>query len=135
MKVTKLHGMGNHLMIDGHGCEESKLGDEKFIQDMLETLPNKIGLNKMTSPKVVYHQAKDKSESGVTGFVLLCESHISIHTYPKKGFMVLDIFSVKEFDIGKMIDRVKTLFSPTEIKVNLLKREYNDREKDKGFPI
>ena len=96
MKVKKLHGMGNHLAIDGLMCKRDKLRDESLIQNMLNNLPAKIGLNKMTQPKVVYHEAKNKSESGVTGFVLLCESHISIHTYPEKGFMVLDVFSIKE---------------------------------------
>jgi len=135
MKVTKLHGLGNHLAIDGSGCRSEKLRDEGLIKELLDKLPENIGLHKMTEPKVVYHEAKNKSESGVTGFVLLCESHISIHTYPEKGFMVLDIFSVKEFDIDKMVNHMKSLFSPKEVKVNLLKREYNDTQKDKGLPI
>ena len=49
--------------------------------------------------------------------------------------MVLDIFSVKEFDIDKMKEYVKQLFDTKEIKINLLKREYNEREKDKRLPV
>ncbi len=135
MKVKKLHGMGNYLAIDGFGCNKIKLRDENLISSVLNSLPSKIGLRKMTTPKVIYHEAEDKAESGVTGFVLLCESHISIHTYPEKRFMVLDIFSVKEFDIDKMKEYVKQLFDTKEIKINLLKREYNEREKDKRLPV
>jgi len=135
MKVKKLHGMGNYLAIDGLNCDKNKLRDENLISSVLSSLPLEIGLRKMTEPKVLYHKAKDRSESGVTGFVLLCESHISIHTYPEKRFMVLDIFSVKEFDINKMVNHVKQLFGIKEVKINLLKREYNEREKDKRLSV
>ena len=98
MKVYKTHGLGNHLTLDGMNCKEDKLKDENLIINLLNELPQKIGLRKLTKPKVLYHKAKDDLESGVTGFVILAESHISIHTYPKKGFMALDIFSIKEFN-------------------------------------
>jgi S-adenosylmethionine/arginine decarboxylase-like enzyme len=38
---------------------------------------------------------------GITGFVALAESNITLHTYPEKGYIVLDIFSCKEFDIER----------------------------------
>ena len=62
MRVKKLHGMGNHLAIDGIKCEENKLRDQKLIYHMLDNLPRKIGLKKMIKPKVVYYEAKNKSE-------------------------------------------------------------------------
>lgn len=127
MKVQIMHGLGNHLTIDGIGCDKIRLEDQKLIYDLLENLPEKIGLRKIIKPKVVYHEAKNSLESGVTGFVILAESHISIHTYPKKGFMALDIFSVKEFDVDDMVEYIKGLFKAKEVDTNLIKREYNGR--------
>lgn len=48
---------------------------------------------------------------GVSGVVLIAESHIAIHTYPEKEYFTVDIFSCKEFDLEKakeyIIDKFK----------------------------
>ena len=124
MKVTKIHGLGNHLVLDCYGCDRSKINNKKIISDMLKELPELISMKKISKPHVMEYKAEQEPESGITGFVLLAESHISIHTYPKKGYFAFDIFSCKEFDTEKAINYVNAKFSAKRIKKEIIKRGY-----------
>lgn len=59
---------------------------------------------------------------GVSGFVLIAESHISIHTFPERGYLSLDIFSCKDFDYTQAVAYVTEVFSIARHELNLLDR-------------
>ena len=83
---------GTHLILDGNGSKE-KLDDEILIEEFLENLVNEIKMNKLSD--VVIKRVDDMGEkNGVTGFVLLRESHVSIHTFPRDGFFHADVFLI-----------------------------------------
>ena len=124
MKVKKLHGFGNHFITDVYGCDREKINSQKTIENFLKELVDKIDMKIIQGPSVIKYDAEKDSESGITGFAILAESHISIHTYPKKNFFSLDIFSCKEFDTRDIIDYIKEVFKAEKIKQILLKREY-----------
>lgn len=124
MKVTKLHGRGNHLVLDCYGCDKKKINNKGVICDMLKELPELIGMKRISKPHIINYKAEQEPESGITGFVLLAESHISIHTYPKKGYFAFDIFSCKEFDVNNAVDYVKGKFGAKKIKKDVVKRGY-----------
>ena len=126
MKVKKLHGLGNHLILDSFGCDFEKLNDEKFIENFLFELVSKIKMNIIKGPIVMNYNPPEKLERGVTGFVILAESHISIHTYPEKNYFSLDIFSCKEFDVEKIKGFLKEKFSIKETNDFLIKREFKN---------
>ncbi len=124
MEVKKLHGMGNHLIIDAYGCNRKHIDNVGIIRIFLKELAQKIDMKIIDGPKVIKHEADNKEERGVTGFTILAESHISIHTYPEKGFFSLDIFTCKEFDLENAKNFVKRTFSVKKLKDFLIKREY-----------
>ena len=119
MKVKRLHGLGNHLMMDGYS--ESEIGDEDFIKGLMEETVIRLGMNKISEPLVLYHHAKEESESGVTGTIILAESNITIHTYPNKKYFCMDIFSCNEFDLN-IIDYLVNRLKITIFKKKLVKR-------------
>jgi len=43
-------------------------------------------------------------ESGVSGIVIIAESHLSVHTWPQRSYLSADFFSCKEFDVEKATD-------------------------------
>lgn len=89
---------GLHLTLDGYGCLRQALEDLAGIHDFLNRAPDLIGMTKIMPPYVFKYQGKVPEDWGLSGFVLIAESHISIHTFPERGYLSLDIFSCKRFD-------------------------------------
>ena len=78
---------GIHIVSDLYGCDPRKLMRMEEIKKILETTVEKSGLTKIKSS---FHQF---NPPGVTGFVLLAESHVAIHTWPEYGYVSLDVYS------------------------------------------
>ena len=101
MKINKLHGQGNHLIIDG--TSNAKLNDKEFIRNFLIKTTKKIKMKAISKPLVVKYNSKKEPEAGITGTIILAESNITIHTYPLKKWFALDIYSCNEFPIENVI--------------------------------
>ena len=112
---------GTHLILDLKDCKESKkLLDEKFIKNFLLELVKIIKMKPLTRPKVLYYEHGEKEESGVTGFIIISDSHISVHTYPFKKSLYFDLFSCKKFDSEKVINYLEETFKPGKTARKLL---------------
>src|SRR5579862_9678342 len=59
---------------------------------------------------------------GITGFLLLKESHISIHTWPEYGYAALDFFTCGQADSYKALDVVENAFVPAKVEVTEITR-------------
>ncbi len=111
MMLTDLkYDFGPHLMLDLYGCPKEKLSDLNFVLEVLDTLPQKIGMSKIAPPHVFKYKGNGKKDWGVSGVVLIAESHISIHTFPENAHAFIDIFSCKEFDTNFARDELVSLF-------------------------
>jgi S-adenosylmethionine decarboxylase len=76
-----------HLLADLHGVEASLLEDAEALQALLTQAAETAG-----AQVLLQHFHKFGEGKGITGVVLLAESHISIHTWPEAGFAAADIF-------------------------------------------
>ena len=90
---------GQHLTIDASKCNREKLSDMNLVYDVLNKLPDKLGMTKMILPQVVKWLDQGATIDGVSGFVMIAESHVSIHTFPEKDYAFIDIFSCRAFDV------------------------------------
>ena len=90
---------GPHLMLDLTECNTDKLKDYDLIFDVLDELPEKIGMTKITQPYVFPYSGLVPEDKGVTGTVIIAESHISIHSFQEKDHCFVDVFSCKDFDV------------------------------------
>jgi len=59
---------------------------------------------------------------GVTGFLLLAESHLSVHTWPEEGFAAFDIFSCGDMDTEAIVDTVRQALRPARERLQLIQR-------------
>ena len=66
---------------------------------ILDEYPDRMHMTKIMPPYVFRYQGDTSQESGLSGIVIIAESHISIHTFPAKGYLSVDVFSCKPFDI------------------------------------
>ena len=122
MKNNVEYGFGPHLMLDCYGCPREKLSDIDFVFNILDTFPDKIKTTKIMPPYVFKYHGKVPDDWGISGVVLIAESHISIHTFPDKQHAFIDIFSCKDFDTDYARQEMLKLFEATHHEVTLLNR-------------
>jgi len=111
-----------HLIIDGYGGDVNKMWDQELVRNFLIDYPSTLGMTRITEPKVLEYHGPREKDAGVSGFVIIAESHISIHTFPLRNYVNIDIFSCKSFDNYLALDDARHLFSLSEVKTWLLDR-------------
>ncbi len=111
-----------HLVIDGFRGDKIKMWDEQLVREFLAECPTRLGMTRITEPKVLEYSAPKPQDSGVSGFVIIAESHISIHTFPQRDYVNIDIFSCLPFDHQRALAAAKELFDLQEVKTWLLDR-------------
>ena len=112
-----------HLIIDGHVKDPKKIKDKEFIYQFLDTYPRQIAMTKVSTPQVSEYDLK---EQGISGFVLLAESHISVHIYPNQSYVNIDIFSCAEFDHALAARQLEKQFGLIDTKTRLLDRPQSE---------
>lgn len=111
-----------HLVVDGYGADPEKLMDEERVRRFLDEYPATIGMTKMIPPQVYTYRGRVPEDWGVSGFVLIAESHISVHTFPDRGYVNIDIFSCKDFDPTSSLRDVEEAFDLPRVKVWTMER-------------
>ncbi len=85
---------GTHLTLDGYGADRGALNNMDLIFTVLNDLPSILDMHKIMTPYVIRFDGNDKKDAGgYSGFVMIAESHISIHTFPEKGFVTIDVYT------------------------------------------
>ncbi|MEW6329635.1 MAG: adenosylmethionine decarboxylase, partial [Candidatus Micrarchaeota archaeon] len=113
---------GPHLMLDCYGCNRKKLEDIKFVYNFLDRFADDIGMHKIMPPYAFSYCGTKPEDWGVSGIILIAESHISVHTFPEKGFVSIDLFSCKEFDVKRAIKYALSEFEAERYESNFLMR-------------
>ncbi len=113
---------GPHITLDLKGCPKEILSNYNLHFDYLKSLPELIQMTPITQPYVFPYSGLIPSDKGITGIVIIAESHISIHSFEEKGYSFIDIFSCKNFDIEKAIKITTDLFKPTSYELNVVER-------------
>ena len=113
-----------HLIIDGYAKDPEKITDTQFIHQFLDTYPKQIGMTKVSIPKVSQYRDLEIEEDGVSGFVLLAESHISIHSFPERAYINIDIFSCKDFDPEQALKGLEEKFGLANVRSYILNRPH-----------
>ncbi|MGD2131366.1 MAG: adenosylmethionine decarboxylase [Maricaulaceae bacterium] len=106
---------GSHLIVDLY--DASRLDDAAFIESALVEAAKTAGATVLSCD---FHTFQPNG--GVSGVVVLAESHISIHTWPERGFAALDVFMCGQCLPMKTLDVFKAAFRPSRLGVNEIRR-------------
>ncbi len=102
--------VGWHILAEFYEVNPDLMKKVNPVKEILQKAVKESGL---TPLKEEYHQFEP---FGVTGFVLLEESHISIHTWPEHGYLALDIFTCSDEEATwKAFEVLKREFSPGKV--------------------
>lgn len=115
---------GIHLMIDGYDANIKSLQDISLLRKMLNDIPKEMAMHTICEPTVVEVGPKNhKDPGGLSGFVMIAESHISFHTFPNRGFVTIDVYTCQNnLDIDKLVQKFADTFLFTDSDIYVQKR-------------
>ena len=83
---------GKHIIMDASGCSPETLNDLEALKQILVDAAEKANA---TVLNVAFHHF---TPQGVSGVVVISESHLSIHTWPEYGYAALDFYTCGDAD-------------------------------------
>ena len=109
--------LGRHLVVELSECNQEKLNDLSFLEECLDEAVRRSGATKVRS---VFHRYNPQ---GISGVVVIAESHISIHTWPEYGYAAVDFFTCGQtVDPYRALDHVKTGLESKDVQVSEINR-------------
>lgn len=82
-----MNELGRHILAEIYGCSHEMLNDKDYIEKTMVDSALKAGAE---IREVAFHKF---SPQGVSGVVIISESHLTIHTWPELGYAAVDVFT------------------------------------------
>lgn len=82
--------LGRHILCEAYGCDPEVLNDRQIVEQIMVDAALKTGAEVR---EVAFHKF---SPQGVSGVVVISESHLAIHTWPELGYAAIDVFTCGE---------------------------------------
>ena len=102
---------GVHLIVDLIGAE--RIDDLKYIETTLRKC-----VAAANADLLHLHLHRFTANGGVSGVALLAESHISIHTWPERAYVALDLFMCGRAEPRRAVAVLEAAFAPAETRVH-----------------
>lgn len=113
----EMKALGRHIVVEAFDCDDGTLNNTQLLRLMLLDAVREAN---MTVCGEIFHEF---SPHGVTGVVVVKESHISIHTWPEYGYASIDIFTCGNYsNPWKAYQYIIDTLKPKRIQVIELKR-------------
>ncbi len=106
-----------HTLIELHGCDTGLLNDPAALKELLlEAVRRGQG----TIVTDVFHTF---SPHGVSGIIVIAESHVAIHTWPEHGYAAIDLFYCGgTVQVHRAVETLRERFRPERIKFLVVRR-------------
>ena len=85
-----MNALGRHVLAELYGCRRDVLNDVKKVQELMVAAAIRAGAEVR---EVAFHKF---SPQGVSGVVVISESHLAVHTWPEYGYAAVDVFTCGE---------------------------------------
>ncbi|AXR62739.1 S-adenosylmethionine decarboxylase proenzyme [Leptospira mayottensis] len=109
--------MGKHVIAEFYDCDYEIINNHELVEDIML---KSVDLSGATTIKSVFHRF---SPYGVSGVVVVSESHFAIHTWPEYGYCAVDVFTCGDLiDNQAALDYLKEKFGSKNISVVEMKR-------------
>ncbi len=96
-----MEGLGTHLIAELFNCNEFHINDVKKVEEVMMAAAE---LSSATIIKPFFHKF---SPYGISGVIIIAESHFTIHTWPEYGYAAVDIFTCGDLNYQAALDHIK----------------------------
>ena len=111
-----------HVMIDLYGCSPALLANEALLQQILDEYPDRIGMEKVSPVFLMDIQTSSPLDDGMSGFVIIATSHVSLHSWPCYGMVNIDVFSCEPFSPEEVVRFAVQMFQATDVELHVVER-------------
>ena len=111
-----------HVMIDLYGCRPELLANEALLRQVLDQYPDRIGMEKVSPVFLKDIKTSSLLDDGVSGFVIIATSHISLHAWPCYGMVNIDVFSCEPFSPDEVVSFAVQMFGAKDVELHVVER-------------
>ena len=111
---------GDEWVVEAFGCDAGRLADRAVLAALLDRMVNDLALR----PIGVGQWHVFPPPSGVTGMLLLAESHLTVHTFPEHRSLCLNLFCCTPRPAWPFAERLAEAVGAERVSVRHLAREY-----------
>ena len=120
--------LGIQLAVELFDCDENILNDYRLLEQSLVEAATQAGATVVDS---VFHQF---NPHGISGAVIIAESHVAIHTWPEYRYAALDIFTCgNEADPDSIAGGVKHVLHAERMHVSRILRGVTVGEQERSY--
>ncbi len=109
---------GCEWIVDAHGCDRTALQSLDVLQGLFALAIGELGLRPIADG--VWHQFPDTG--GITGVVVLSESHLTCHTFPERQFAAFNLYCCRPRPDWPWAERLAEAVGATDVRVNVVRR-------------
>lgn len=111
-----------HLMLELYGCKREVLTNEPLLRRVLDEYPGRVEMEKVSPVHLYDIETSNPLDAGMSGFVVIAQSHISMHAWPEYGEVDIDICSCKHFSQEDAIAYAKEMFQTDDVEAHFVVR-------------
>ena len=112
-----MRNLGRHILVEYYNCDFNVLNDVELIETAMRDGATEAGATVIES---VFHKF---TPHGVSGVVVISESHLAIHTWPEYGYAAVDLFTCGEdVDLWIAFEKLKEALKSSHYMAMELKR-------------
>ena len=125
-----MNALGRHILAEYYSCDISALDNIRFLENCMKDAVEASGA---TIIDTKFHQF---SPYGVSGVIVIAESHMAIHTWPEYGYAAIDFFTCGDrVDPWKAFDHMNHTLKPLNYSTKEIKRGLLAPETDKLLEV
>lgn len=109
---------GKHYLVEYVDCNPRKM---EFVDDVRPLFLRAAEKSRATVIQSFFHQFEPR---GVTGIIMIAESHFSVHTWPEDNYVSFDILTCGEMDPQAAIEELRAGFEAKRVDVRVVARGY-----------
>ena len=110
---------GEAWVVDARGCDPARLRSRDALASLFAAMVEELGLRPLGP--AAWHVFP--GAGGVTGFLLLTESHLACHTFPETGFAALDLYCCRRLPDWSWEERLREHLGAASVEVRRIPRD------------
>jgi S-adenosylmethionine decarboxylase len=110
--------LGTEWIVDAHGCDPGALRSCDVLGGLFARIVAELGLHPVGEP--AWHVFSGRG--GITGLLVLSESHLTCHTFPERGFAAFNLYSCRAPQEWPWEERLAEALGAAEVRIRSVPR-------------